>query len=300
MNFQLPRNPLGPLLTHPGLNLMRIAAGATLGDGEVDLETLALMRRQVGEAALEDLDPALLWPEFARGLMGAQPSRMLWVLRECGALRRMLPEVDALFGMPQSADDPPTVDIGEHQFRVVDEVARSQGGLPLRFAALVFNVGKFDSPPEHLPAHYRHMERALPRIQQICARFRLPDAHQALAILAMLELERVHRAAEMRAGSIAALLERVDALGQPHRFADLLTLCAADYRAYPGRGGRSYPKERLLLTALEACRQVRAEDLALPDGDEDSQARAEGLQEARALAVARALRSARWGEDEPA
>ncbi|WP_374482173.1 tRNA nucleotidyltransferase [Zoogloea sp.] len=293
MSFQLPRSPIAPLLVNPAVNLLRIAAAAASQDGEVDRETIALMRRQVAEGLLADLDPAQAWAELANGLMSDAPSRMLWVLRESRALQVLLPELDALFGMPQSADDPPTVDIGEHQFRVVDEAARRQAPLAVRFAALLYNVGKSDSPPEHLPAHYRHMERGLPRIEAIAERFRVPPEFRDLAVLALLEVERVHRAAEMRAGSIAAMLERVDAFGQPQRFDWLMLLCTCDFRAYPGRATRSYPKAAMLAAALDACKVL--DEAALRANYEDDPAGAtDALLEARAAAVARALRSERW------
>ncbi|MBS0369106.1 MAG: tRNA nucleotidyltransferase [Proteobacteria bacterium] len=295
MSFQLPRSPIAPLLVSPAVNLLRIAAAAASQDGEVDRETVALMRRQVAEGLLADLDPAQAWAELASGLMSDAPSRMLWVLRESRALQVLLPELDALFGMPQSADDPPTVDIGEHQFRVVDEAARRQAPLAVRFAALLYNVGKSDSPPEHLPAHYRHMERGLPRIEAIAERCRVPAAFRDLAVLALLEVERVHRAAEMRAGSIAAMLVRVDAFGQLQRFEQLMLLCTCDFRAYPGRATRPYPKAAMLATALDACK-VLDEAAVLADYEDDPAGAADALLEARAVAIARALRSERWAE----
>jgi tRNA nucleotidyltransferase (CCA-adding enzyme) len=296
MSFDLSRSPLAPLLASPAVNLLRIAVAAAGQEGEVDTETLELMRRQVAMGEFDDFDPALAWIELARGLMTDSPSRMLWVLRQCGALRLVLPEVDALFGMPQSADEPATVDIGEHQFRVVDEAARCRAPLAVRYAALLFNVGKSDSPLEHLPSHYRHVERALPRIAAIGARFGVSEECTDLARLAVLELERVHRAAEMRAGSIAALLERVDAFGQEARFAQLMSLCTCDFRAYPGHATRPYPKAPMLAVALRACLDVDAGALTA-DVEDDPAAAAEALSEARGMAVAVALRSQRWSAD---
>ena len=279
---------IGALVRAPALNLLRIAVAASVGpEGEVDAETLALMTSQVEEGLFDEVTPAEAWPELATGLMAAVPSRMLRVLRACGALRRLLPELEALFGVPLSADDPPTVDLGEHVLRSVDAAARQQAPLSVRFAALVFNLGKSDSPPEHLPFHYRHMERGLPRIQAVCARFGAPPDCTDLAVLALHEVERVHRAAPSRAGSIAAMLERLDAFEHRERFDCLLAVCSADYRAYPGRATRSYPKATLLNLALDACAGIIGADGHI-----------EALREARALAVAAALRSARWSEAE--
>ena len=277
---------IGALIRPPALTLLQIAVAASTGpDGEVDAETLALMARQVEEGLLDPLLPADAWPALAEGLMGAVPSRMLRVLRACGALGRLLPELEALFGVPQSADDPPSVDLGEHVLRCVDEAARQQAPLAVRCALLLCQVGKADSPPEHLPFHYRHMERGLPRIQAIAGRLGLPADCVDLAVLALHELERVHRATEMRAGSLVAMLERVDAFARPGRFNDLLAVCACDYRAYPGRATRSYPKAGLLQRAAQACAGLGEADIT-----------SDALREARALAVADALGSARWGD----
>jgi tRNA nucleotidyltransferase (CCA-adding enzyme) len=296
MSFQQFRAPLGPLLADPAINLLRLAAATATPGGELDAETLKTMRQLVDAGALSGLPGRDAWPELARGLMMEAPSRMLRALRDCGALTQLLPEFEALFGIPQSADDPPEVDIGEHQLRVLDEAARCNAPLAVRFAALVFNFGKSDSPREHLPAHYRHIERGAPRIAAVAERFGVPAEFLDLALLALTECERIHRAAEMRAGSIAALLERVDAYRRPQRFADLLQLCGCDFRAYPGRATALYPKARLLDTALAASTGITALSVA-SNADGEGQV-AVAVLEARARAIATVLRSARWTAQE--
>ncbi|THF56912.1 tRNA nucleotidyltransferase [Pseudothauera rhizosphaerae] len=280
-------DPLRPfrrtLHAGPEFSILRLAALAACEDGELDPETLDLMAQQVESGSLAHVWPPLLWPELQVGLMGTAPSRMFRVLRRCGALRLLLPELDALWGVPQRGHDTHQIDVGDHQMRVLDEAARCGAPVEVRFAALGYSFGKSDSPPEHLPDHYRHIERAIPRIDAVCARLGVPESCRDLAQLAVLELERVHRAAEMRAGSISALLERVAAFDQPNRFRNLLTLCACDFHAYPGKSVLPYPKTALMERALAATQA------AVPD---DGQS----LAEARALAVARALRSLRWDE----
>jgi tRNA nucleotidyltransferase (CCA-adding enzyme) len=276
----------------PGLVLFDLAAGAAQPGGWLDAETLLDMKKLVDGGGLSQIDPAETWAYLAKGLMGEQPSRMFIALRACGALARLLPEVDALFGHFQSADESDQVDIGEHQWRVVDKTASRQAALPVRFAALLFNLGKSDSPPQHLPAHYRHVERCLPRIAAICARFKVAPELRELALLVAEELERVHRAARMRAASITALLERVDAFARPGRYLDLLTVCACDYAAYQGNEGKAYPKSALLERAREACLAVDQELMA-DDASSDRVRR----HELRAIAVAGALRSERWAEE---
>ncbi len=279
-------------IIEPEFVLLDLAAGAAQPGGWLDDETLLDMKKLVDGGGLSQIDPAEIWPYLAKGLMGEQPSRMFVALRACGALARLLPEVDALFGHFQSADESDQVDIGEHQWRAVDKTASRHAALPVRFAALLFNLGKSDSPPQHLPAHYRHVDRCLPRIEAICARFKVAPELRELALLVAEELERVHRAARMRAASMTALLERVDAFTRPGRYLDLLTVCACDYAAYQGNEGKTYPKTALLERAREACLAVDQELMA-DDASSDPVRR----HELRAMAVAGALRSERWAEE---
>ena len=274
---------LDSLSLDPRLSLFAVAAGATATGGELGDDTLDDMTAQVANGALADLDARLVWPLLAEGLMGAQPSRMLAALTACGALERLLPEFTALFGRFETGFDGEPVDIGRHQGRVIDLAAAGKAPLRVRLAALLCNLGKADSPPQHLPSHYRHIDRCLPRIRNVCARFGIAAELEDFAILVAMELERVHRATRMRAGSMTALLERVGAFTDPGRFEDLLTVCACDYFAYPGNTTPTYPKAALLRQALAAC-------LALPEPDEDVD-EATALHEQRAIAVARALRS---------
>jgi len=282
-----------PQQSAPGLILLGLAASVAEPGGWLDPESLAAMRKQVMAGVLADIDPRDVWPCFTRGLMAEHPSAMFVALRDCGALTRLLPELAALFGHFQSASDSDQVDIGEHQLRVLDETAKRHAPLPVRVAALLYNLGKSDSPPQHLPAHYKHVDRCLPRIAAIATRFGIPADTRALAVLVAEELERVHRAAPMRAASITALLERVDAFGQAERFRDLMLVCTCDFAAYEGNAEKTYPKAGLLQRALEACQKADAEHAAESDDEPlDSTAR----HELRALAVARALGSERWAE----
>ncbi len=250
------------LQTEPALSLLRLAALAAGPDGMLDDETLELMFEQVETRTLAGMNPREAWPEIARGLMARTPSNMLRVLYACGALAEVLPEVAGVFGVPQIADDPPQVDIGQHLLRVLDEAARCNAPLPVRFAALVMHVGKSDSPPEHLPVHYRHVERGRPRIEAMCERFGVPAECRELALLALAECERVHRVSEVRAGPVAKILERIGAFDQPERYQQLMTLCACDYRAYGTRAGQPYPKAALLQTALAACAGLAKDERA--------------------------------------
>lgn len=279
--------------THPALGLLRLSALSAGPDALLDDETLELMFEQVETGVLSGISATNVWAELVHGLMGTKPSNMFRALYACGALPEVLPEVAAVFGVPQIADDPPQVDIGQHLLRVLDEAARCNAPLPVRFAALVMHVGKSDSPPEHLPVHYRHIERGRPRIEAMCARFGVAADCRELAMLALAEGERVHRVGEVRAGPVAALLERVGAFDRPECYAQLMMLCACDYRAYRGRAGQDYPKGALLDIALQACAGI---DAAALGAGHDSGEAANRVREARAAAIAAAFRSVRWSE----
>jgi tRNA nucleotidyltransferase (CCA-adding enzyme) len=291
MNSEPSRHPQGLLQTDPVLSILRLAALSAGPDGALDDETLELMGRQVESGALAELDPARAWPELERGLMAVQPSNMLRALFSCGALSFVLPEVAAVFGVPQIANDPPQVDLGQHLLRALAQAGRCDAPLPVRFAALVMNVGKSDSPPEHLPVHYRHVERGGPRIEAICERFGVGEDCRELALMALVECERVHRVSEIRAGPVAAMLERLGAFDRPARFAELMQLCVCDYRAYPGQESEEYPKSALLATALQACAGIDEAGLSAGRSAADA---ADAVQEARAAAIAIAFRSERW------
>jgi tRNA nucleotidyltransferase (CCA-adding enzyme) len=270
--------------THPALGILRHAALLAEAEGAPDEEELDLLYEQADAGFLLDTLPADLWPELARGLMGGAPSRMLANLRECGALAQILPEVDALFGVPILSDEPSEVDLGEHVFASLDEAAKDGAPLSVRFALLAMHVGKSDSPREHLPVHYKHMDRARPRIEAISARFAVPEDCRALSLLALEECERVHRVSRMRAGPVALMLERLGAFEAPERFRQIMAVCAADFHAFPKRSGAPYAKAVLLDIALSACVDISGSG--------------EAATEARALEIARAFHSQRWGGDE--
>lgn len=243
----------GTVLTDPRLALFGLAAGAAEAGVPLDREALYAMGQWVADGGLADVAPFLVWPFLAQGLMAKQPSLMFEALRECGALERLLPEFSALFGCIQADNCGDLVDIGRHQLRVLDQTARAGAGLHIRVAALLFNLGKADSPPQHLPTLYRHIDRCLPRIDAICARFGVAAEIREFAWLVTLELERVHRASRMRAGAVTALLERIEAFDQRQRFTDLLGVCRCDFQAYPGYSETVYPKALLLEQAFHAC-----------------------------------------------
>jgi tRNA nucleotidyltransferase (CCA-adding enzyme) len=277
--------------THPALGIIRLAALLAEAEAETGSDELDLLFEQVDAGFLLDVAPSEIWPELVRGLMARWPAKMIETLRECGALGQILPEIEALFGVPQIADEPAPVDLGEHLKKSLYEAALCEAPLPVRAALLLMNVGKADSPPEHLPSHYRHIERGLPRIEAICRRLGAPDECRELALMAAAEGERVHRASKARAGPIALMLESLGAFDAPERFQLLMTVCACDYRAYGDRSRAAYPKASLLELALKACAEIDETELTGQGGEG-------GLREARAAAIARVFRSQRWSGEE--
>lgn len=268
---------------HTGLPLLRAAARVGRAPSEADFVELEFWRERVEAGALEELSPSRAWPEIVECLMARAPARSMRLLRDSGALRRLLPEVEALFGVPQIAEGDANADLGELLMNALSEAALCEAPLAVRFAIMVMNVGKSDSPREHLPVHYGHLERGRPRIEAICARFETPEDCRDLALLALAEGERVHRVSRVRAGPVAAMLERLGAFDERSQFDRLMTVCACDFRAYRGRSGQAYPKAAILAAALDACREVTG-----PPGAE--------VTALRAKAIAHAFASERWSE----
>lgn len=250
---------------------------------ELPPASLARLCTGVATGALNAVTPQQLWRDLSVGLMAKQPSHLFVVLRACGALKVVLPELDALFGVPQSADDV-EVDVGEHQLKLVDETARVQAPLAVRWAALVQKLGKARSPREFWPTHYKHEVQGEHLIREVCERLHVPPEVLDFAVLVVRECDRVHRAVDMRAAAIATLLQRVQSLEQPERFEHLLTVCTCDYAAYPGHRAADYSKAPRLRRAAAAYASV-----SINQAESD-----EALLQARAEAIARQLNSELW------
>jgi tRNA nucleotidyltransferase (CCA-adding enzyme) len=260
-------------------------------------ETLALMRAMVADGEVDALVPERVWQELARGLMEATPSRMLAVLRACGALGRLLPELDRLWGVPQRADHHPEVDTGVHVGMVLDMAAAMGSTLAVRFAALLHDLGKGTTPATVLPQHIGHEQRSAQLARQVAERLKAPNDCRDLAVMVAREHGNVHRAAELRVSTIVELLERCDAIRKPARFEALLRACEADARGRLGAADRPYPQAARLTAALQAARGVDAGAIAAAvaaqaDGAKDVPDRIRlRVQAERRRAVARALGS---------
>ncbi len=277
------------------VRILRVARFAARFAGfEVAPETQALMREMVAAGEVDALVPERVWQELARGLMEGRPSRMFEVLRGCGALERLLPEVDRLWGVPQRAEHHPEVDTGIHLMMVLDMSARLQATLPVRFACLTHDLGKGTTPAELLPRHIAHEVRSAQLLQGICERLRVPNECRELADVVAREHGNIHRSGEFGAAALVRLLERCDAFRKPERFADILLACECDKRGRLGMEEGDYPQRARLLEVLAAARAVSTADVA-------AAARAHGLDgpgigkrihQARTAAVAQRLRAA--------
>jgi tRNA nucleotidyltransferase (CCA-adding enzyme) len=249
---------VSPAFAEDPVRILRLARfAARFADFRVAPETEALMRDMVAAGEVDALVPERVWQEASRGLMEAKPSRMFEVLRGCGALARVLPEVDRLFGVPQRADYHPEVDTGVHLMMVLDMAARLDGSLAVRYACLGHDLGKGTTPPEILPRHIRHEERSVALVRQMSERLRVDNACRALAVVVAREHGNVHRSGEFGAAPVVRLLERCDALRRPERFDELLLACECDARGRLGRADVPYaPRQRL----REALARVMAVD----------------------------------------
>jgi tRNA nucleotidyltransferase (CCA-adding enzyme) len=242
------------------LRVARFAARFT--DFAVAPETLALMRQIVDSGEVDALVPERVWQEIARGLMEAQPSRMFRVLRDCGALARLFPEIDRLFGVPQPPEHHPEVDTGDHVMRVIDWAARQGLSLPVRFAALTHDLGKGVTPPELWPRHNGHEAKSVELVRALSERIRVPADCRDLAVAVARDHGHVHRALELRPGTLVELLERVDAFRRPDRFEEFLQACECDFRGRPGYEDKPYPAPDYLRQALQAAQAIEAAEVA--------------------------------------
>ena len=274
------------------VRILRLARFAARFDGfTVADETMALMRRMVESREVDALVPERVWQELARGLMAATPSRMFAVLRECGALARLLPEVDRLWGVPQRADYHPEVDTGVHLMMVLDMSARLNGSLPVRFACLGHDLGKGTTPADVLPRHLGHEQRSVALVREVCDRLRVPLACRELAEVVAREHGNVHRSGEFNAPAVLRLLERCDAIRRPDRFNEMLLACECDARGRLGLEESAYPQRRRLGRALELARSVDSAAVAAQAAARglSGPAVGEAIHQARANAVAAGL-----------
>ena len=242
------------------LRLARFAARFT--DFAVAPETMALMQSMVAEGEVDHLVPERVWQELAKGLMEARPSRMFDVLRSCGALARLLPELDRLWGVPQSPEHHPEVDTGIHVMLVLDRAAQLGAPLAVRFACLGHDLGKGTTPADVLPRHIGHEERSVRLLKTVCQRLRVPTDCAELAEVVAREHGNIHRSGSLNAAALLRLLERCDAFRKPARFAQALQACQCDAQGRLGLTDTPYPQAARLGHALDLALAVATDSIA--------------------------------------
>ena len=247
-------------------------------------ETLELMRGMVLAGELDHLVPERVWQELSGALRTSRPSAFLQTLRRTGALNVLLPEVDALYGVPQRIEFHPEIDAGIHTEMVCDMSARLAPGDDLiGFAALVHDLGKALTDPSGWPKHIAHEHLGVPAVEAVCARFKMPAAHRALAVHGCREHLNIHRLDELRPETVHDLLQRIDAFRRPERVRQLALICEADKRGRLGLSEAEYPNGKLLVRYFDAASAVKA---GLLDTDAKGPAMGEALRKARIKAVA--------------
>ena len=266
------------------LRLARFAA--RFHDFTIAPETMALLREMVQEGEADHLVPERVWQELARGLMEDHPVRLFDVLRDCGALRVVLPELDRLWGVPQRPEYHPEVDTGVHVMMVLQQAARLGASLPVRWACLMHDLGKGTTPADVLPRHIGHEARSARLLRAVAERLRVPTECTELAEVVAREHGNIHRSADLNAAALVRLLERCDAFRKPARFADALLACECDARGRLGMEDDAYPQRPRLLAALAAAQGVQTASVAQAAMAHGAQGAAIGQAVAKARAQA--------------
>ncbi len=245
------------------VRILRVARfAARYPDFTVAPETMQLMQQMVASGEADALVAERVWQEISKGLMEAQPSRMFDVLRECGALRVVLPEVERLWGVPQRAEYHPEIDTGVHLMMVLNMAAKLGAPLSVRVACLMHDLGKGTTPAHVLPRHIGHEERSVRLLLPVCERLRVPLESKELAVVVAREHGNIHRSQELNAAATLRLLERCDAIRKPQRFAEVLLACECDARGRLGKENEPYPQAKRLQTALDAALAVSTAEIA--------------------------------------
>jgi tRNA nucleotidyltransferase (CCA-adding enzyme) len=265
------------------VRILRAARFAARFGFTIAPETLTLMRDMVNNGEVDALVAERVWQELARGLMEKKPSRFFETLRSCGALAKIIPEVDALFGVPQPEKYHPEIDCGIHTMLVVDDAALHDYPLEVRYAALTHDLGKGNTPKDILPRHIGHELRSVELVKKLSQRLRASGECRDLALLAARYHGDIHRARELRAETIIKLFQSADAWRRPERFTHLLQACSSDARGRTGHENDAYPQADFLLQLLDVARSVDAGKIARQC--EDEKLIAERVREARTAAV---------------
>ena len=233
---------VSPAFAEDPLRVLRVARFAARLDFRIAAETLQLMRTISASGELDALVPERVWYETERALAEKYPARFILVLRECDALKALFPEIDRLFGVPQPEQHHPEIDTGVHTLMVLTQAARLSLSTEVRFAALVHDLGKGETPASEWPKHIGHEKTGAVLVENLCRRYRIPNAYRELAVLVTRYHLDAFRVREMRPETLVDKLETLDALRRPERFEQFLLACEADARGRTGFENSNYPQ----------------------------------------------------------
>ncbi|HSS47162.1 MAG TPA: multifunctional CCA addition/repair protein [Burkholderiales bacterium] len=253
---------VSPAFAEDPVRVLRVARFAARFGFDVAKETLALMREMTQNGEVDALVAERVWQELTKGLMEAKPSRMFEVLRQSGALNKILPELDRLFGVPQPREQHPEIDTGVHTMLVIDYAASKNFSLPVRFAALTHDLGKGVTPHSQWPRHPGHEAKSVELVKVLSKRIKVPAACRDLALLAAKYHGETHREPELKPATLVRLLQALDAFRKPQRFAEFLEACGCDFHGRPGFETKPFPQAKYLQGALRAAQSVDAGAIA--------------------------------------
>jgi tRNA nucleotidyltransferase (CCA-adding enzyme) len=244
------------------LRIARFAAryhhlGFTIAD-----ETIALMREMVNNGEVDHLVSERVWKEMERALGEAAPDIFIQSLRDCGALARLLPEIDVLFGVPQTAVHHPEIDTGIHTLMSLQQAARMTTNVCVRFATLLHDLGKGTTPKAEWPRHIAHEDRSLPLVKKLCDRIGAPKDYRELSLMVAQWHTHCHRALELKPATILKVLQQTDAIRRPDRFDNFLLCCEADARGRTGFENRDYSQANYFRSALKECQSINAKEIS--------------------------------------
>lgn len=267
------------------LRVARFAARFADRGFRVADETVVLMREIVAAGEVDHLVAERVWAELERALGERTPVKFFEVLRDCGALAKLFPEVEALFGVPQPEQHHPEIDTGVHTFMVLTVAARLSPEPMVRFAALTHDLGKGTTPKAQWPKHIGHEERGVALVRALCQRFRVPNDYRDLAVLVSRFHLHCHRALELRPSTLLETLEGLDVFRRPERLEQFLLACEADFRGRTGYEERPYPQVERFRHAFEAARAVDAAGIAAAVTQSGGKDIGEKIRQARITAV---------------
>ena len=278
------RHVSGAFLEDP-VRILRAARFAARFSFTIAPETLSLMSEMVANGEADALVPERVWAEMKKALATDSPQVFFEVLRECGALARVLPEIDELFGIPQTAKYHPEIDTGIHTLMVVEQAAKLSKDLLVRFASLVHDLGKAKTPAEILPSHKGHELGGLPIIKQLCERLRIPKKYQSLALAVSEYHLHMHKMFELRPQTVLKMLEKTRSLMDDERTMQIANCCIADARGRTGFENRDYTQAALFIKFQQAAKSVNAGEIA--KGYSDAAKIQRAIHDARLLEIKR-------------